>query len=608
MKIATRMAKYSLIRAVSGEALPLKLDQLESKVNNVYKTECCRLFRALLRQCTYLPDSAARHYFHKHIINRFRTYCPRPSHESSPLTLTDKRRHALLKEARKRLAFLARANAGHPPHLLKVLAMTYGRTGRRRRELMKTLITPNSLSPSLRIAMEASQDEKFFERYFDSAAFSKERQISQEQLQVVDESSTVQKSSASDILLSSEGPVLGPQLRALIKSQREQKLSISDRAPIRKADLSVPEKNRWGYPMPLRRVRNMKERSYAEILHRIMPPLPETEWNRLRDLASGQLTWEGPVWRRRMPNQNKQTHKENPMLNYSSALDYENLSVHEEDCLLKTDQFRLIRSNPHTLTPRLMRSLWSKIFVQCPVMQWDVLHNRWRTLWGNTMRNKEVVLSPNRRTNASVFEGVNEQGKVAHSKTSSRPSKSVNQRQTAFTEDQYEEIHSYLIDRMRRDESRDSWIWSLATYACYENLFSIAFIVAAGEPDRDASKTCERCLNRLGRTCMMSNIHYAVFHSSMSRHFFGSGAQIKKRRYSNDDVSTPTLNTWIVLRACSCMSVMMTKMSCAQPPVGELRFEPPKTTEMLRCLVQLWSMQQNPIAYVYYTIIILYFR
>lgn len=443
------MAKHNLIRAVAGEAL-------ESKVKNIHKIEFCHLFRALLRQCTYLPDSAARHYFHKHIINRFRIYCPRPSGGPAPSGLAGGRRHALLKEARKRLAFLARANAGHPPHLLKVLAMTYGRTGRRRHELMKTIIIPKSLSPSLRIAVEASEDEQFFERHFDSTIFSKKRKILQEQLQMEDESLTVQKRSASDILLSSEGPVLGPQLRALIKSQGEQRLSISDRAPIRKVDLSVPETNRWGYPMPPRRVRNMKEWSYAEILHRIMPPLPETEWNRLRDLASGQLTWEGPVWRRKIPNQYEQTHNENPMLNHSSVLDHEKISVHEEDWLSKTDQLSRIRSNPHTLTPRFMRSLWSKIFTQCPVMQWDVLHSRWRTRWGNTMRNKEVVLSSNGTTNASAFEGVNEQGKVARFKTFSRASTSVNQGQTAFTDDQYEEIHSYLIDRVRRDESCES--------------------------------------------------------------------------------------------------------------------------------------------------------
>lgn len=44
------------------------------------------IFRALLRQCTYLPDPAARQYMHRHIVSRFRDY-----HPQSTLPFTSRR-------------------------------------------------------------------------------------------------------------------------------------------------------------------------------------------------------------------------------------------------------------------------------------------------------------------------------------------------------------------------------------------------------------------------------------------------------------------------------------------------------------------------------------
>src|SRR6266700_3902480 len=79
------------------------------------------LFRALLRETTYLPDSAARLYFRQHIISRFKAYQPAarplPSWETATKPYKRLRPNIIReravkkqKESRKALTVLRRAN------------------------------------------------------------------------------------------------------------------------------------------------------------------------------------------------------------------------------------------------------------------------------------------------------------------------------------------------------------------------------------------------------------------------------------------------------------------------------------------------------------------
>lgn len=313
------------------------------------KTRTLHLFRALLRQCTYLPDPTARSCLHAHVVSRFRDYSPNKPKikhglKRKPIKLIEARQPRLLKAAQKGLLFLQRANHGHPLQLRKVLAMAYGRVGKRRHELLKALKLPD----------------------------------------VIIDAETVQQLSHPT---NQEVPLPSKQFLALVKSQLREKQQQFLRAPVRHASPTIPEQNSWGRPMPVKRVRNMKRRWYAETLDRIMPPLPDEEWKRLQALASGEMLWEGPR-RRRGP-------------------------IAEEKAL-ESARFNGGRlSRPHQITQRYMQRLWGGIFMQCPKMnEVSSLKAGWDVVWGDPVEARVIGLGPRATFPSSAFEGVDGSGKI----------------------------------------------------------------------------------------------------------------------------------------------------------------------------------------------------
>ncbi|KAL9104293.1 MAG: hypothetical protein Q9163_000734 [Psora crenata] len=310
------------------------------------------LFRSLLRQCTYLPDPAARKYLRRHVTSRFRNTRRR----NSLLTHSVRNSHpqqtapSLVKAARKALLYLYRANAGHPQHLGKILEMTYGRIGKRRHELLEVLKTPFNKN----LAGQGEDNAKY-------PPFRPKRDV-------------------SDVT---------PQFTLLMRSQSKRKETLFSRQPMKQLRPVIPEKNIWGRPMPLKRVRNIKKRWYAEALHRTMPPLPLEQWERLRRLASGEERWEGPVPRRKGGSGEDEVGGRSYL----------------------TDRGM---SRPHTITPRFMRRLWGKILAQCPALKEDEKKSHlWRVLWANVQKERDVGMRPATRGCMDMFAGVNENGKVS---------------------------------------------------------------------------------------------------------------------------------------------------------------------------------------------------
>lgn len=385
-----RFLKIMLIRTLARLAeiptLPIRLSKPNSQ-GPVWDTVHPRhLFRALLRQCTYLPDHVARCWLQEYVVLRFRKYCPRLpiSPELTARLEHEVDRKWLIKRALKGLRFLERANDGHPVHLGKILAMTYGRVGKRRRQLVAQLTLDN-----LPIESTAIHDQ---------------------------------------------GPVLGCQLKALVnaqminraKSLKGDKLSLKPR---------IPEINTWGRPMPLNRVRNLKSEWYAEILDIIMPPLPEQEWNRLRGLASGLISWDGPVPRRKRVskmdedsisgNEHDDTRINGGQLctareSYDSAADLHPVGGQDDssppavtrvDNPISTSSVRrILKTNPHELTPRFMRRRWMEVFALCPTMRWDSVQNHWVVKWGS-MQTKNESADLGQAVHKDMFEGVDDNGK-----------------------------------------------------------------------------------------------------------------------------------------------------------------------------------------------------
>src|SRR5271163_3977922 len=113
-------------------------------------TNPLHLLRSLLRECTYLPDPRARSYMHNYVLWSYRTYLPKPAAWRKPIEF--KRQVRLLHRGRKWLSMLQRANKGYLKPLEKVLMMSYGRTGKRKRELMQKLMAPEPPQTSEEVA------------------------------------------------------------------------------------------------------------------------------------------------------------------------------------------------------------------------------------------------------------------------------------------------------------------------------------------------------------------------------------------------------------------------------------------------------------------------
>lgn len=297
------------------------------------------LYRALLRQCTYLPDPAARSYMQRHVKARYR--------ETLGVPFGSQRDIALQKKARQALSLLLRANAGHLKPLERILLLTYGRIGKRRHEFMRFLREP-----------DVPMDNKALE------------ELSLKELE--------------------KKPGLTEKMRVLLKSQKALRNALRGDLPKQKnPQPTIPELNSWGRPMPQARIRNLEREWFAGVLASLIPPLPEPEWDRLRDLAVGQRKWEGLLPRRTIATG----------LSGDATLQYVQCK-HENS------------KDTHNLTARLMRRLWGRMFQKCPVMRWNQESMQWQVQWGVSELTEANMRGPGHFTDLSMFAGVDSRGRV----------------------------------------------------------------------------------------------------------------------------------------------------------------------------------------------------
>ncbi|GAB7354605.1 hypothetical protein MBLNU459_g5044t1 [Dothideomycetes sp. NU459] len=281
--------------------------------------EARHLLRALLREATYLPDPHARRYVAAHVRRRFRDYSP----AVKPPPVLAQRRDARLKDARKALAELRRANAGELKPLTKVLHLAYARVGKRRRQLVDLLV------PGPHTAQPASA-------------------------------------------LPPALPQLSDQLRAMLLSQMRAAPPPVTRTNPRSLNPRFPELNTWKRPMPQKRLANMTREWYASMLRRLVAPLPADEWDRLRRLALGVDRFDGPVPRRVRPEAATSISLLEKELGIAPRLSPTAVSSNPPEL-----------KHGHTLTPSFMRRRWASVFAQCPVMSWDSEAGRWKVVWGS---------------------------------------------------------------------------------------------------------------------------------------------------------------------------------------------------------------------------------
>ncbi|KAJ8067683.1 hypothetical protein OCU04_003289 [Sclerotinia nivalis] len=242
-------------------------------------------YRALLREATYLPDSAARTFVHDHIVKRYNP--PNPLKLNPRYWGTDYFRSKIdleklksrSKKTSQKLHLLERVNLeGSSKDLQHVLLRTYGRAGQRRRELLSQLLRPGE--------EEVPQDDTALSHIIDS-------QIAKN----LDATKDVDIDKARDV--SKRQRREHKEITLFIASQQATNPMESMRGRIKNLKPDIPLTNAWGRKLPVKRKANMLRTWWANLLERVLPPLPEHEWNRLRDLAEGRQPIEDPRPRRK---------------------------------------------------------------------------------------------------------------------------------------------------------------------------------------------------------------------------------------------------------------------------------------------------------------------
>jgi len=317
------------------------------------------LLRALLRETTYLPDTSSRVYLKRHILAKYRAYQSNPLAQGPPTKCENNRLRDANRKARKALTHLKKANEGHLDYLEKVLLLTYGRTGERRFKLLDPVLRHHPTSVEARSDVLPSSAKSFNHAKL-QARFPH-----------------LQAKTVSAI------PGMTPAFEALLKSQVETRPAGAPKSTPKSLKIDIAEVNVWMLPMPERRIKNKAKQWYNDMVKRVLPPLPADEWHRLRRLAQG-LEAPGCVTNRRpmqdsariaahsqVPNM---THDISADLNCSDTLLQQlglesQASSYTPATPLNKPPGRFIKyTRPHTVTPRLMRHLYQKVFRLCPTM------------------------------------------------------------------------------------------------------------------------------------------------------------------------------------------------------------------------------------------------
>ncbi|OAA65165.1 hypothetical protein SPI_01952 [Niveomyces insectorum RCEF 264] len=209
------------------------------------------IYRHLLREASYLPP-VCRARIEPRIRLRFRRHRRDPA--------PDKR----LRQASHDLRFLRAANHGDMTRMRKIVQLAFGRIGWRYHELMRRLRQPDQ--PDSAAQLEAD----------------------------------LRRVRAADDWLDRWDT---EKLLAFARSQSQYKLRDSPRpqASAKRLDPAeaVPATNAWGRPFAEKPARTKLRKWWKSLARRSLPPVPQGEWELLKQLATGQAGTAGHVPARR---------------------------------------------------------------------------------------------------------------------------------------------------------------------------------------------------------------------------------------------------------------------------------------------------------------------
>lgn len=351
--------------------------------NSKWATGNRNLLRAILRECTYLPDTNARRFWKYMVLDRFRTVATKAHARRDDPDFGDRIYNAR-RDARRALSRLQRANEGDRKVLRMILLWTYGRVGRRRYALMEPLM-PVEVRKDVRDlsneALDVDHDEENnLERdheplELDEKAWKALRAQHGRDAAIID---NVLQSKADPTL-----PTLSQKVLDLAKSQKQHSPPNLTRPKLRQLQPVIPALNNRLLPMPQKRVKNMTKKWYATLLDRLLPPLPVAEWRELQSRAVDGHPTDIKAVRRAQQVRTPKTH-----FGGHSALD----AIVRQG---RIDTKSFANKEGHNITPRFMQRLWAEVFSQCPLMTYNEEQKKWDVIWGHqamcrTDRNQEA--------------------------------------------------------------------------------------------------------------------------------------------------------------------------------------------------------------------------
>ncbi|KAK4630876.1 hypothetical protein CLAFUW4_02424 [Fulvia fulva] len=367
----------------SGRESTSSIKPLELSINARHN------LRALLRECSYLPDPAAKQYLSQHILSVFKRY-DRSEWKGRVFPDVQARLQDKAREGRQALNRLRRANDGELKPLLRVLCLTYGRIGKRRHEFLGPMMPRDAVAEPAEHESEYMARDNGQDDAHAADIFADDERHLADVFQVLKTPRTGGADIALDapdtpkaLLHDRNGRMpqpttvagtqvylqkLTPALHALAKSQMRISPATMTRPNPRHLKPDIAELNTAMRPMPKSRVKNMTNKWFANTLRRLLPPLPTQEWLRLQELADGKGIEEQLAQRRQRPK--------SPPADQPSAL---------ERVLMRGtfDVPNPTTRDVHRVTPRYMRRLYAAVFGQCPRMDWDAKNERWDVTWGS---------------------------------------------------------------------------------------------------------------------------------------------------------------------------------------------------------------------------------
>ncbi|KAK7735589.1 hypothetical protein SLS53_007503 [Cytospora paraplurivora] len=367
------------------------------------------IYRCLLREASYLPP-LCRPYVDQQIRSRFHRHM-----RDDPHTHDTKRR---IRRARHDLRSLWAANNGLLSSMHRVLLIVFGRTGKRRGELVHDLVRKEPPADSVELE-SALQREMEARSYTARDGTRKER--------------------APDWL--DKWDTQSIQHFTMSQGRRNPPASPRPQIKTKQVDPAkrLPEEDIWGRPLAATLARSKLRKEYKALVNRVLPPLPRSEWDMLRALATGEadkVLWEMPPRRpqgisshgNHDSHANGEEEEEGP-----AQWDWQAYAT-EPVRSIERGRSRSQRSrtgekaegpyeqgNPvgvHRYTPRLWRRLFAKIWETTPTIDRrpgkDGKEDKPEVVWGQMTKAAPVATA----AHAAFFEGAPEVSRTSGKKRS----------------------------------------------------------------------------------------------------------------------------------------------------------------------------------------------